>query len=226
MEQRVRVHKVRLGGEEIRVVQPWPASASAPARLALRDDHHWLSMYVDRPGAEQLVALWSLAARSARSLIHLPIRTNRPPDGTTGDGEPVALDLVLAHHSLRFPTASWKEVRARLGRGRPHTTATPDDDFPDESAIDHRRRTWPTYRDHLAFDVAAHTLFVIGSPTAFREHGTALRDLVTRAPSHSHHHPPPAHYCVELGSGPWPGTRARRGVPGRLHIQYAGEWRV
>ncbi len=100
MEERVRVHKVQLGGDEFRVIRPEPSSA----RLALRDDHHWLSMYVDRAGAQRLVALWALAARSARSLIHLPIRANRAPEGVdhvggaVGDGEPVTLDLVLLHH--------------------------------------------------------------------------------------------------------------------------------
>lgn len=222
MEQRVRVHKVRLGGDEVRVIRPAPASA----RLALRDDRHWLEMYADRGGAEQLVAMWALAARSARSMVYLPIRTNLVPDGVASDGEPVSLDLVLVHHSLQFPTTSWKDVRARLGVGKPHTTATPDDDFPDENAIDYQRRNHRTYRDHLGFDIAAHTLFVVGSSTAFREHGAALRGLVDEAPSHQHRYPNAAHFCLELGHGCWPRPQTRRNVPGRLHIQYAGAWRV
>ncbi|UUU32976.1 hypothetical protein JIX56_25590 [Streptomyces sp. CA-210063] len=222
MEQRVRVHKVRLGGDEYRVVRP----AASPARLALHDDHHWLSMYADRGGAEQFVAMWALAARSARSLIHLPIRANPAPDGVVGDGEPVSLDLVLVHHSLRFPTASWKDVRSRLDAGKPHTTATPDHDFPEKAAIDHRRRGYRSYRDHLAFDIAAHTLFVVGSPTAFREYGTALRGLVDEAPSFPHRYPNAGHFCVELGPGPWSRIRHRRRVPAPLHIQYTADWRV
>jgi hypothetical protein len=222
VEQRVRVHKVRLGGDEVRVIRPAPA----PARLALRDDRHWLSMYADRSGAEQLVALWALATRSSRSLVHLPIRANPVPEGVASDGEPVALDLVLVHHSLRFPTGSWKQVRARLGTGKPHTTATPDDDFPDESAIDYERRHHRTYRDHLDFTIAAHTLFVIGSPTAFREYGTALRGLIDEAPSYPHRYPNAAHFCVELSAGSWSRPRTRRNVPARLHIQYSGTWRV
>ncbi|MGW0842096.1 hypothetical protein ACWD26_18355 [Streptomyces sp. NPDC002787] len=222
MEQRVRVHRVRLGGDEFRVVRP----ASSPVRVALRDDHHWLSMYVDRGGAEQLVAMWALAARSARSLVHLPIRANAVPEGVVGEGEPVSLDLVPVHHSLAFPTASWKRVRSRLGAGTPHTTATPDQDFPDEAAIDHRRREYRSYRDHLAFDIAAHTLFVVGSATAFREQGTMLRGLVEQAPSYPHEYPNAAHFCVEVSPGPWSRARTRRHVPGRLHIQYSADWRV
>lgn len=225
VEERVRVHKVRLGGDEYRVIRAEPSSA----RLALRDDHHWLSMYVDRAGAERLVALWSLAARSARSLVHLPIRATPAPEGVAGpsaDGEPVALDLVLLHHSLRFPTARWKPVRARLDTGRPQTTATPERDFPDEDAIDHERRAYRSYRDHLAFDIAAHTLFVVGSPTAFREHGTALRGLVDEAPSFPYRRPHAGHFCVELDPGPWSRIRNRRRLPATLHIQYAADWRV
>lgn len=223
MEQRVRVHRARLGGDEFRVIRP----ALSPARLVLRDDHHWLSMYADRAGAEQLVALWALAARSARSLVHLPIRARPAPDGAfVGDGVPVSLDLVLVHHSLRFPTASWKQVRSRLDAGRPQTTGTPDQDFPDEAAIDHERRHHRSYRDHLAFDIAAHTLFVVGSPTAFREYGTALRGLVDQAPSFPYRYPHAGHFCVELGAGPWSRPRNRRHVPAWLHIQYSADWRV
>ncbi|MDX2915109.1 MULTISPECIES: hypothetical protein [Streptomyces] len=224
VEQRVRVHRARLGGDEFRVIRPAPSAA----RLALRDDHYWLSMYADRAGAEQLVALWALAARSARSLVHLPLRAGPAPDGVGGgDTEPVALDLVLVHHSLRFRTASWKELRSRLDAGRLQTaTATPERDFPDEDALDHQRRAYPSYRDHLAFDIAAHTLFVVGSPTAFREHGTSLRDLVDEAPSFAHRHPDSGHCCVELGPGPWFQRRTRRHVPASLHIQYCADWRV
>ncbi|MEV0280329.1 hypothetical protein AB0I22_28585 [Streptomyces sp. NPDC050610] len=220
MEQRVRIHKVRLGGGEVRVIRPAPS----PARLALRDDGHWLSMYADREGAAQLAGAWALAARSARSLIHLPIRANPAPDGAVGDGEPVALDLVLLHHSLQFPAAAWKRVRARLGDGEPHTATTPDRDVPDESAVDHRRRQYRTYRDHLGFDIAAHTLFVVGSSTAFREHGTALRGLVDQAPSYRHRHPDAGHFCVEFTPGPWSRSRTRRHVPGLLHIEYCHAW--
>ncbi|WP_226966841.1 hypothetical protein [Streptomyces phaeolivaceus] len=213
----MRVHRARLGGDEFRVIRPVPS----PARLALRDDHHWLSMYVDRAGAEQLVALWALAARSARSLVHLPIRAEPAPEGVmAGDGEPVSLDLVLVHHSLRFPTASWKEVRARLDAGRLQTAATADHDFPDPGTSRHPRRLYRSYRDHFAFAVAAHTLFVVGSPTAFREYGSTLRGLVDEAPSFPHRYPHAGHFCVEFGAGPWYRTRNRRLLPGPPHIRY------
>ncbi|MEU9448717.1 hypothetical protein [Streptomyces sp. NPDC048277] len=194
--------------------------------MALRDDRHWLSMYSDRHGAAQLLDLWALAARSAHSLVYLPIRANPVPDGVTSEGEPVSLDLALVHHSLQFPIASWKQVRARLGAGKPHTTTTPAQDFPEETVIDYQQRHYRTYRDHLDFHIAAHTLFVVGSSTAFREHGTALRGLVDEAPSYLHRHPHAGHFCVELSPGPWPRSQTRRNVPGSLHIQYSSTWRM
>ncbi|MFD8689777.1 hypothetical protein [Streptomyces sp. NPDC059651] len=216
----MRIHKVRLGSNEIRVARPAPI----PARLALRDEGHWLSMHADRGGAEQLVALWSLAARSAHSLVHLPIRANAAPDGVVSEGLPTSLDLVLLHHSLQFPTGSWKEVRARLGTGAPQVAETPHDDFRDESATASQRRLHAAHRDHLRFDIAAHTLFVVGSSTAFREHGAALRGLVEEAPSHMHRRRNAGHCCAELSAGPWSRPRTRRNVPTLLHVQYCADW--
>ncbi|WP_411074748.1 hypothetical protein [Streptomyces sp. cmx-4-7] len=222
MEQRVRVHKVRRGGSEVRVVRSDPGPDATG--LALRDDGYRLSMYADREGADRLAALWALAARSSRSLVHLPIRENPAPHDGAGDAVPVALDLVLVHHSLRFPASSWKEVRARLGAGTPHTVTLPDDDLPDGDAVDHGRRHHRTYRDHLGFDIAAHTLFVVGSSTAFREEGAALRDFADRAASHRRRYPASAHFCVEVSPGPWGRGRTRRHVPGSLHIEYHDRW--
>ncbi|MFC7978011.1 hypothetical protein [Streptomyces cinereoruber] len=218
----MRVHRVGLNGREIRVVRSAPGPDATG--LALRDDGHWLSMYADREGADRLAALWALAARSPRSLVHLPLRGDPAPHDGAGDGEPVALDLVLLHHSLQFPTSSWKEVRARLGAGTPRTVSLPDDDLPDGDAVDHERRHHRTYRDHLGFDIAAHTLFVVGSSIAFREEGSALRNFADRAAAHRRRYPAAAHFCVELSPGPRGRGRTRRHVPGSLHIEYRDAW--
>ncbi|MEV4559268.1 hypothetical protein AB0K51_20080 [Kitasatospora sp. NPDC049285] len=205
------LHQPRLGATAYRVLR----SATAPGRLTLHDDHHWLSLYADREGTARLVALWSLAARSPHSLIHLPLRTAPAPD---------TLDLVLAHHSLQFRPADWKALRARLGPGRPHTTGTPDHDFRTGPNA-HERRHHHDFRDHLAFDLAAHTLFVTGSATAFRDTGSALATLLADAPAEHHrHHRTPSHgthACTELTTGPrcFPHP-PQRNAPGVLHVQY------
>ncbi|MFE2014427.1 hypothetical protein [Streptomyces sp. NPDC059491] len=218
MRQRVEVHEVRLDGGGVRVVR----SAPAPGRLALHDDGHWLSMDADRAGVGRLTALWALAARSPRSLVHLPIRAEAASGGVAGEGPP-ALDLVLAHHSLQFPAAAWKGVRSRLGTGRPQTVRVPDGDFPDEDDVDHDRWYHGSFRDHLRFDIAARTLFVVGSATAFREHGAVLRRLVDEAPSRGQGDRPSRHHCVELTSGPRTRPRARGRVPTTLHVEYRGD---
>ncbi|MFG3253686.1 hypothetical protein [Streptomyces sp. NPDC048172] len=219
MEQRVTVHRARLGADEYRVVRPY---RPAP-RLAVRAGPDFVSVYADREGAAQLLALWALAARSARSLIHLPVRGNPPPDDPAVAEEPDAMDLVLVHHSLQFPTGSWKRLRSRLGPGALRTSATPDDDFPAEAELDFARRDFREYRDHLGFAVAAHTFFVVGSARAFRQHAAELRGLLAEAPSYLHHHPH-GHFCLEFTSGPWAAPRNRPRVPGLLHVQFCDTW--
>ncbi|WP_017582114.1 hypothetical protein [Nocardiopsis valliformis] len=221
MKQRVRVHKVRTRGDELRVLRAEPG----PGRLALRDDHYWLSMYADGFGTAQLIALWSLAARSAYSLVYLPIRANQAPGGGESESEPVMLDLVLAHHSLQFPASSWKRVRARLGRGVPHTASTPDDDIPGYSDIDHARHWYREYRDHFDFDIAAHTLFIKGSARAFREYGAELRRLADDGPAQLQYVSETGYFDVELYHGS-PHGYSCKNVPGSLYIHYCAPWQV
>ncbi|MEU0235535.1 MULTISPECIES: hypothetical protein [unclassified Streptomyces] len=95
-------------------------------------------------------------------------------------------------------------------------STTPDDDLPDEGSVDHGRRHHRTYHGHLAFDIAAHTLFVVGSSPAFREEGAALRRFVERAPSHARRHPESGHFRVEFAPGPWGRGRTCRYVTGCL----------
>ncbi|QKW18200.1 hypothetical protein HUT16_03205 [Kitasatospora sp. NA04385] len=229
--QRITVHRVRTGTREYRVVR----SAPGPGRLALRDEYYWLTLYADRAGLTRLLALWSLAARSPHTLLHLPLRGQPMPAGlpTTPMHEngPAGLDLVLAHHSLQFRPGAWKEVRARLGPGHPQTTGTPDGDFPAGGRFAERFHH-ADFRDHLHFASAAGTLFVTASAPAFRDSGAALHALRAEAPAvhhrHHRHHPGAAarhHECVELSTAP---TRCPTGhaprLPGVLHVQYCPAW--
>lgn len=223
MKHRMRINRVRLGALEYRVIQP----ARPVQRVVLHDDDRWLSMYVDHDAAIELVAVWGLAARSPRSLVYLPTRGNVAPEGVgSGEGVSESLDLVLLHHSLQFPAPRWKQVRARLGPGQPHGAKIADDEFPDEAAIDYRRRYFREFRDHLGFDIAAHTLFIVGSPTAFREQGASIRTLIDEAPSYLTRYPAARHFCVELSAGLWARPQTRGRVPGHLHIQYCADWRI
>ncbi|MGW4379414.1 hypothetical protein [Kitasatospora sp. NPDC004531] len=77
MQQRVTVQHVRTGPHTYRVVR----AAEGPGRIGLYDHHRVLDLYADRDGLTRLTALWSLAARSAHSLVYLPLRGTAAPAG-------------------------------------------------------------------------------------------------------------------------------------------------
>ncbi len=222
MRQRMRVSHVRLGGDDYRVLRP----DRPPRRAFLFDNRRWwLAMYVDREAADALTTAWGLAARSRRSLIYLPMRANTPPRGLTCRNSQIeSLDLVLVQHSAQFPASRWPAVRTRLGSGHLHTAALPENTFPEVDEIDHDRTRNREYRDHLRFDLAARTLFVVGSPEAFRRTGaSAVRPLITDAPAHMARKPD-GHFCAELDSGYWPRIPPPRHCSNNLHIEYRRTW--
>ncbi|WP_030060819.1 MULTISPECIES: hypothetical protein [Streptomyces] len=215
MRLRTKIHRVRLGRDEYRVITP--ARRTAGVTLSTDPYAWWMELHLDRQGAEDLATAWALAARSRRSLIHLPLRANTGPAGQPDVPPDQRLDLLLVHHSLGFPPSRWKEVRARLGAGIPHTVDLPATDFPPDEAIDYERHHFAGWRDELRFAGAAHTLVVTGSPTAFRWTGSWLHGLSREAPGLS----PGTHHCITLRhEGSRRSTRAANGVPSSLHVTY------
>ncbi|MET9397050.1 hypothetical protein [Kitasatospora sp. NPDC002965] len=202
-------------------------------RAALYESQFSMQLYADRAGAGVLATAWALAARSRRSLVHLPLRAwARGPVGMSDwvhNG--LGLDLVLFQHGVGLPPSRWKEVRARLGAGAPHTVDIPDTDFPAEDGIDYARHRHAEWRDGLHFAIAARTLFVSGTAEAFRWSGSLVRSLGTEGPAAAAGYSGGVHYCVELdhepgqsrGKGFW--TQAKTD-PGMLHIEYAPGWRA
>ena len=73
MKLPVVIHQARLGADEFRVIRP--ARPLSHAELIDHDRH--LDAYLDQDSARRIAGLWTLAARSPRSLIHLPMRANR-----------------------------------------------------------------------------------------------------------------------------------------------------
>ncbi|WP_220505271.1 hypothetical protein [Microbispora sp. H10830] len=150
-------------------------------------------------------------------MIYLPLRTARPADSTNRER---LLDLVLLHHRLAFPVSRWKQVRARLGPGRPHGVRLPPQAFRRRSDGDRRRWTHQDFRDHLRWDIAADTLFLIGSREAFEVEADPVRALAEDCPGHLAESPD-AHCCAEINLG-----RMRMGYPDRrrpwaeLHVEY------
>ena len=205
LELRTRISRVGLDGREYRVIRPdRPAS-----RLVVLDQDFWLAGYADRDAVKQLGTLWSLAAVSPRSIVHVPMRQN------TSAYNGRRLDLVLCYASLQLRPARWKAIRARLGDGMPHTMRIPDPGS-DESELDYTRFEYAEYRDVLRFDNAGETLIVTGGRESFHRAAVEIRALLPGAIGLKKS----SHLCTELSHGTWPPGRTRHGTPGLLHIQY------
>ena len=183
----VLVHEARLSADRFRVVRP----ARSLGRAVLSDDDRHLDFRLDAGSARTAFGLWLFAARSPRSLIHLPLRAH----GSPGDG--TRLDLVLLHHSLQFAPARWKELRSRLGPGRPHTAELPHRERRD---VDHAARHYRENRDLFHQHVHAETLFLIGSAKLFEETAGHFLDVARHGPAHVASGVD-RHYCARFHSG-------------------------
>lgn len=75
MKLPITIHQARLGSTEFKVIRP----ARPLVRAVLIDHNRHLDTYLDQDAAQRIGALWKLAASSPRSLVHLPMRGNRPP---------------------------------------------------------------------------------------------------------------------------------------------------
>jgi hypothetical protein len=117
-----------------------------------------------RRAAAMFALAWGLAARSPHTIVYLPLRRAELPDHHA-EGRP--LDLVLLHHRLAFPPSRWKQVRAGLGTGWPHSVVLPSDAWRSRPVADHRRSWHQEFRDHLRWDIPADTLVLTGSRKAF-----------------------------------------------------------
>ncbi|SDO02344.1 hypothetical protein [Lentzea jiangxiensis] len=193
---RTLISTVRLGRDEYQVVRP--AKPLRHASLYITDDaFRNAELLVDKVAARELAMAWELAMRSPRTVVYLPLRqTEYECRSFEEDDEPL-LDLVLMHHSLGFPPSLWKEVRARLGRGRPHVVRSRGF-LPVESLLtpDYQplRRTC---RDVVRHRVAARTVFLTGSWKAFALTGEQWRWLVEDGPRWIHENPG-RHCCAEI----------------------------
>ncbi len=210
-EWRTSVSTVRLGGDSYRVVRP----ARPIAHMALHDGRLGAQLSVDKAATVELAAAWWLAARSPHSLVYLPLRTSAATCGAEYGGRP--LDLVLLHHSLRFPVSRWKQVRARLTPSSAHKVTLPARAFPEFGREDHARTHHQGFRDHLDWAVAADTLFVIGSRHVYELQADEVRGLAEDCPAHLAT-TPDTHCCAEIGLGRWTPHNARNSWA-ELHVE-------
>ncbi|MFG2485460.1 MULTISPECIES: hypothetical protein [Streptomyces] len=217
MKLSVTIHRARLGPVEFKVIRP----ARPPVRAVLVDRDRYVNTFLDQDAAQLIGALWTVAASSPRSLVHVPMRGNHAPAHAWPEAGTRQLDLVLLHHSLQFAPARWKELRARLGPGRPQTVTlpvpapAPAGGSPAADEARHHRENRDLFHQHLH----AETLFMTGSAKAFRATSHHFLDVARDGPGHAAAHPRNPHFCTRF--------HADAGILGdarEIHIEYCDRW--
>ncbi|KAA2257534.1 hypothetical protein F0L68_24870 [Solihabitans fulvus] len=207
------IDTVRLGGDSYRVIRP----ARPIGHASLYEGRLGAQLSVDKAATVDLAFAWWLVARSRHSLVYLPLRSSGSSCGAEYGGR--RLDLVLLHHSLRFPVSRWRQVRARLSPSVAHTVTLPPQAFRTADREEHVRRFHREFHDHLRWAVAADTLFLIGSRLAYELEGDQVRALAEDCPAHLAASPT-AHCCAEIELGRFrPPTPDRRNSLAQLHVE-------
>ncbi|MFJ1807055.1 MULTISPECIES: hypothetical protein [unclassified Streptomyces] len=166
MQLRLRQFRPRTGPHEHRVVQPRHplrhTSLSAPRPIGL--------LLGDHDGLNRLAGLFSFAAYSRHTIVHVPLRYTPAPDEAIG--EPV--DLVLAHHTLGLRPSKWPELRRKLVNGTELTVGTDEARTARDAASWRERSGRADFRDELRHATHARTFFLFGSRDVFAETATDL----------------------------------------------------
>ncbi|CAM5434149.1 hypothetical protein ACFUV2_13900 [Streptomyces pilosus] len=174
MRLRLRQFRPRTGPVEHRVVQPLHplrhTSLRAPEPIGL--------LLGDHDGLNRLAGLFSFAACSRHTIVHLPLCDGAPP--TEGVGEPV--DLLLVHHSYGLRPSRWPGLRRTLGRGTPLTVRTDERRTDRDAAAWRRRAARADCRDELRHVTHARTLFLFGSRDVFAETAMSFARAAGRGP--------------------------------------------
>ncbi|MFJ4522605.1 hypothetical protein ACIP4Y_16900 [Streptomyces sp. NPDC088810] len=174
MRLRLREFRPRSGPYTHRIVQPRHplrhTSLRAPDPIGL--------LVGDHDGLSRLAGLFSFAACSRHTIVHVPLRDGVPPD--EGVGEPV--DLVLAHHGLGLRPSQWPDLRRRLRQGTPLTVRTDEARTGRDAAARRERRDRAGCRDELRHATHARTFFLFGSRGVFAEAATGFAYAASRGP--------------------------------------------
>ncbi|SDX05579.1 hypothetical protein SAMN05216215_100766 [Saccharopolyspora shandongensis] len=213
MKVAVQISRARFDGRGWRVIRPERGTHNA----TLIDCGGWRELFIDRRSAYQLGVLWLLAARSRRTVIHLPLRGGRQPAEPAFDG--TRLDLVLTHHTVQLRASLWPRLRSALGPARPHTVRIPSTDMPDPDTIDYMARHRRENADLLHERIHADTLFLTGSAPVFRETADRFLDIAFRAPGSAPGEETPHHCCTEFHE--FDGILRNSGG---IHVQYHARW--
>ncbi|MFE7934138.1 hypothetical protein ACFU6S_36555 [Streptomyces sp. NPDC057456] len=166
MRLRLQQFRPRTGPHEHRVVQPRKplrhTSLRAPEPIGL--------LLGDHDGLSRLAGLFSFAAYSRHTIVHVPLRDGLPPD--EGVGTPV--DLVLVHDTLGLRPSKWPELRRKLVNGTPLTVGTHEERTARDAAGWRERGRRADSRDELRHATHARTFFLFGDRELFAETATCL----------------------------------------------------
>ncbi|GGJ19111.1 hypothetical protein [Streptomyces brasiliensis] len=162
MRLRLREFRPRTGPHEHRVVQPWQ-----PLRhTSLRSPEPIGLLFGDHDGLNRLAGLFSFAAYSRHTIVHVPLRDGVPPDEGTGE----LVDLVLAHRSYGLRPSKWPALRRTLGGpGTPLTVRTDEARTARDAAAWRERGPRSDRRDDLRHTTHARTLVLLGGREVFAE---------------------------------------------------------
>ncbi|MEU1402587.1 hypothetical protein ABZ471_09505 [Streptomyces sp. NPDC005728] len=176
MQLRLREFRPRTGPYEHRVVQPRQplrhTSLRAPDPIGL--------LYGDHDGLNRLAGLFSFAAYSRHTVVHVPLRDGVPPTEGVGD----RVDLVLAHHTLGLRPSQWPELRRKLRHGTPLTVRTDEARTGRDAGAWRERQERPGFRDELRHTTHARTFFLFGSRDVFAETATGFAWAAGWGPRH------------------------------------------
>ncbi|MEU9989062.1 hypothetical protein AB0E10_20150 [Streptomyces sp. NPDC048045] len=176
MKLRLHVYRPRTGPHEHRVVQPRQplrhTSLTAPEPIGL--------LLGDQDGLNRLAGLFSFAACSRHTIVHVPLRDGVPPTEGTGD----RVDLVLAHHTLGLRPGQWPELRRKLRHGTPLTVRTDEARTARDAAARRERVGRPEFRERLRHATHARTFFLFGDRGAFAETAACLARAAGCGPHH------------------------------------------
>jgi hypothetical protein len=131
----------------------------------------------DHDGLNRLAGLFSFAAYSRHTIVHVPLRESVPPDEGCGE----LVDLVLAHPEAGLRPSKWPGLRRALGRGTPLTVRT------DEARTERHARAWlerPYDRGQLRHTTHARTYFLIGGRDVLASAATAFAYAAGWGPRH------------------------------------------
>ncbi|MFD3620434.1 hypothetical protein ACFWWT_35375 [Streptomyces sp. NPDC058676] len=164
MRLRLRQFRPRTGPHQHRVVQPRQSlrhtSLRAPKPIGL--------LLGDHDGLNRLAGLFSFAAYSRHTIVHVPLRDGLPPDEGVGE----LVDLVLVHHTLGLRPGKRPELRRKLENGTPLTARTDEARTARDAASWRERWERADFRDELRHAAHARTFFLFGSQDVFAETAT------------------------------------------------------